>query len=510
MAGLLAEVEGRWGDDLAIEDGGRRWTFREVRARARAASRALIADGLASGDRIAIWAPNCAEWILLASGAQQIGVAIVPLNTRYKGQEAADIIRRSNARRLFTVRNFLGLDLAGMLAGQQIPELGETLFLDGGFEAWLERGRGIGEAELGARMAAVDPDTIADILYTSGTTGRPKGVMAGQGQTLQTCEAWCDATGMHAGDRYLIVNPFFHSFGYKAGWLACLLRGAIALPAAVFDPGAVLARIEAERVTVLPGPPTIYLSLLEHPDRARRDLSSLRLAVTGAASVPPVLIRRIRDELGFRHVLTAYGLTEACGTVTSTHPGDPPELIAVSCGAPIPGVELRVIDDRGRDVEQDQPGELLVRGFNVMKGYLDDPDATKQAIDAQGWLHTGDIVTRDAAGYIRITGRLKDMFISGGFNCYPAEIEAMIMEHPDIARVAIVGVPDERMGEVARAYVVLKDGAEMDQNDFIAWCRGRMANFKVPRSVGVLAELPTNASGKVLHHLLRESGAKHQ
>jgi acyl-CoA synthetase (AMP-forming)/AMP-acid ligase II len=504
MGGLLTQAARRWGEDPAIEDGGHRWTFGELRDQARAVSRALVADGLVSGDRIAIWAPNRAEWILLAAGAQQIGIAIVPLNTRYKGREAADIIRRSKAKRLFTVRTFLDMDLAGMLEGEPTPGLDEILFLDTGFDAWLKRGLGIDEAELGNRIEAACPDTIADILYTSGTTGRPKGVMAGQGQTLECSEAWCEATGVHRGDRYLIVNPFFHSFGYKAGWLACLLRGATALPVPVFEAGAVLARIESDRVTVLPGPPTIYQSLLEHPDRARTDLSSLRLAVTGAASVPPVLIRRIRDELGFRDVLTAYGLTEACGTVTSTHPGDSPELIAASCGVPIPGVEVRVIDNEGRDVEQGEPGELLVRGFNVMKGYLDDPDATEAAIDPEGWLHTGDIVTRDPQGYIRVTGRSKDMFICGGFNCYPAEIEAMIMEHPDVSRVAIVGVPDERMGEVARAYIVPNGGATIDQGAFIAWCRARMANFKVPRSIEVVAELPTNASGKVLHHQLRE------
>jgi acyl-CoA synthetase (AMP-forming)/AMP-acid ligase II len=233
----------------------------------------------------------------------------------------------------------------------------------------------------------------------------------------------------------------------------------------------------------------------------------LQLAVTGAASVPPMLIRRIRDELGFRDVLTAYGLTEACGTVTATHPGDPPELIAESCGVPIPGVEVRVTDDQGRDAAPGQPGELLVRGFNVMQGYLDDPAATREAIDTDGWLHTGDIVTRDPQGYIRITGRAKDLFICGGFNCYPAEIEAMIMEHPAVARVAIVGVPDERMGEVARAYIVPQDGATIDRDAFIVWCRERMANFKVPRSVELMAELPVNASGKVLHHQLRARGA---
>jgi len=321
---------------------------------------------------------------------------------------------------------------------------------------------------------------------------------------LKCCNAWCEATGLRKGDRYLIVNPFFHSFGYKAGWLACLLRGATILPVARFDAGEVLEMIESKAVSVLPGPPTLYQSLLDHPRQASRDLSTLRLAVTGAASVPPSLIHRIRNELGFHDVLTAYGLTEACGTVTSTHPGDPVELIAESCGVPIPGVDIRVVDATGQDVAVNTQGELLVRGFNVMRGYLDDPDATAQAIDPEGWLHTGDIVTCDALGYLRITGRSKDMFICGGFNCYPAEIESMIMEHPGVSRVAVVGLPDERMGEIAHAVVVPAQNTVLEAEALIAWCRARMANFKAPRSVELVAELPVNASGKVLHYVLRE------
>ncbi|HET8611763.1 MAG TPA: AMP-binding protein, partial [Sphingomonas sp.] len=323
-------------------------------------------------------------------------------------------------------------------------------------------------------------------------------------QTLRSFEVWGETVGLRAGDRYLIVNPFFHSFGYKAGWLACLLRGAIACPVAAFDAEEVMRRIEAERITVLPGPPTLFQSLLDAPDRARHDLSSLRLAVTGAASVPPVLIRRMREELGIPEVVTAYGLTEACGVVTITHAGDPPELIAESCGTPIPGVEVRLIDPSGDDVAQGEPGELLVRGFNVMKGYLDDPESTAKTIDADGWLHTGDIATQDARGYLRITDRAKDMFICGGFNCYPAEIEALIAEHPAVARVAVVGRPDVRMGEVAHAVVVPRPGAETDSEAFLRWCRATMANYKAPRSVEWVDALPLNASGKIQRFLLKE------
>lgn len=306
-----------------------------------------------------------------------------------------------------------------------------------------------------------------------------------------------------AGDHYLIVNPFFRTFGYKAGWVACLLRGATAFPVATFDADAVLRRVARDSITVLPGAPTIFQSLLDVPDRAARDISSLRLAVTGAASVPPLLIRRMRDDLGIDDVLTAYGLTESCGVGSATQTGDPAELVAESCGRPIPGVEVRLVDKAGDDVATGTAGELLVRGFNVMKGYLDDPVATAEAIDADGWLRTGDIAIRDARGYLRISDRAKDRFICGGFNCYPAEIEAHILHHPDVARVAVVGRADARLGEVAHAVVVARPGAVQDAPAFLAWCREAMANYKAPRSVEWVDALPVNAAGKVQRFLLR-------
>jgi len=500
MGALLDAAARRWPEQPAIRgEDGRQWSFAELREEARAVSRALIARGVAAGDRVAIWAPNRPEWIFAAAGAEQIGAVVAPLNTRFKGREAADVLARSGASILFTVRAFRDLDFAGMLAGEALPGLRETLFLEDGVPP-----EALSDETLDARIAATGPDSVADILYTSGTTGRPKGAMSSHAQNLRSFEVWSETVGLRAGDRYLIVNPFFHSFGYKAGWLACLLRGAVILPVAAFDAGEVMRRIEAERITVLPGPPTLFQSLLDAPDRSRHDLSSLRLAITGAASVPPVLIRRMRDELGIPEVVTAYGLTEACGVVTITRAGDPPELIAESCGAPIPGVEVRLVDPSGADVAEGEPGELLVHGFNVMKGYLDDPEATAKAIDAEGWLHTGDIATRDARGYLRITDRAKDMFICGGFNCYPAEIEALIAEYPAVARVAVVGRPDARMGEVAHAVIVPRPGADTDSEAFLRWCRATMANYKAPRSVEWVDTLPLNASGKVQRFLLRE------
>jgi acyl-CoA synthetase (AMP-forming)/AMP-acid ligase II len=324
------------------------------------------------------------------------------------------------------------------------------------------------------------------------------------GQTLRAYLDWCDWADLRPGDRYLIANPFFHIFGYKAGCLACLMRGATIFPLAVFDAGVVLDIVERERISVLPGPPTIYQSLLDAPGRARRDISSLRVGVTGAADIPVELIRRVREELPFERILTGYGLTEA-GTVTGCRPDDDFEHIATTVGVPWPGFEVRTLADAetGTDAASGEPGEVLVRGETVTRGYLDDPEATALAIDADGWLHTGDLGTLDADGYLRIVGRIKDMFIVGGFNAYPAEIENLLLRHPRIAQVAVIGVPDERLGEVGKAFVVLEPGSPVEPADIIRWARAEMANFKVPRVVEFLDALPVNATGKVVKDELR-------
>ncbi|MEB2286283.1 MAG: fatty acid--CoA ligase [Polyangiaceae bacterium UTPRO1] len=521
---LLVAAAERFGDRPAIEDGDVRLGFRDLAAAAERAARGFLAAGIAAGDRVGIWAPNISEWVVAALGLQSVGGVLVPLNTRMKGREVGYILAQSRARILCTVEEFLGNRYVDLLRDgcgaatatrpvADLPDLERIVLLRGGAagcQTWgdlLASADAVSAAAVAGRAGAVRPDDLADILFTSGTTGKPKGVMSTHAQNLRCFAAWSDIVGLRADDRYLIVNPYFHSFGYKAGWLACLLRGALNLPHPVFDVAQVLERIGRDRVSVLPGPPTLYQMILAHPERRRYDLSSLRLAVTGAAAIPVELIRRLRDELRLETIVTAYGLTEATGVVTMCRPEDDPETIATTSGRAIPDVEVRCVDPSGAEVPRGTPGEIVVRGYNVMRGYFDDPAATVEAIDAAGWLHTGDVGVMDARGYLRITDRLKDMFITGGFNCYPAEIESILLGCPGVGQVAVIGVPDERLGEVAMAFVVPQPGAAPTAATVIAWSRENMANYKAPRRVAIVDALPLNATGKVTKFVLREHPA---
>lgn len=509
---LVFEAAQRHAGRTAIEDGELRIDYAALPSRVLAVTRALMAQGVAAGDRVAIWAPNRHEWIRAALGAHCAGAVMVPINTRMKGAEAADVIGRSRARVLFIVGEFLGVDYPAMLEPLRPATLERVVVLAGGtppragdldWDAFLATGGSVAESAARARAEAVRPDDLSDLMFTSGTTGKPKGVMSAHGQCVRAFGEYARVIGLVPGDRYLIVNPFFHAFGYKAGWLTCLIAGATILPHPVFDAEAVFRRIEADRITVLPGPPTLYLSMLAHPKLAETDLGSLRIAVTGAATIPPVLIERMRRDLGFSVVTTAYGLTECGGLATICDPSDDAETVAGTSGRAIPGTEVRIIGADGHALPAGEAGEICLRGFHVMKGYFEDPGATAETIDANGWLHTGDVGMLDARGYLRITDRLKDMFIVGGFNCYPAEIEAALTQHPSIAQVAVIGVPDERMGEVGCACVVLKPGHELDGPGLIAWSREHMANYKVPRFVRFFGALPVNASNKVMKNELR-------
>ena len=504
---VLDRMARDFADHEALVTGDRIFTFAELRTEVRRAAAAIAGLGVAPGDRVAIWSPNTWHWVVACLAIHYAGAVLVPLNTRYTAAEATDILARTEAPLLIAMGRFLGADRVADLDRSALPALRHIVRVpvetgsdaeDGDWDEFMT-GPQAPLSEVDARAAAVCPEDVSDILFTSGTTGRSKGVLCSHRQSLSAPAAWAACGHVTSADRYLCINPFFHNFGYKAGILACLQTGATLIPMLTFDPEEAMRIVQDQRITVLPGPPTIYQTLLDHPARKDFDLSSLRFAVTGAATVPVVLIERMQSEFGFDIVLTAYGLTEASGFGTMCRADDDPVTVATTCGRPIADFELRIDapDEAGA-------GEVLLRGPNVMIGYLDDPQATAAAIDAQGWLHTGDIGTVDEAGNLRITDRLKDMYICGGFNVYPAEVEQVLARADGIADVAVIGVPDDRLGEVGRAFIVRRPGFAIDEETVVAYSRKHLANFKTPRSVVFTDALPRNAGGKVVKTTLRK------
>ncbi|AEF39396.1 FadD3 family acyl-CoA ligase [Hoyosella subflava] len=517
-AALLATAE-KHPDREAIVDGETRLTYRELLESVRRCAGFFIAQEIRPGDRIAVWSPNTHHWIVAALGALMAGATLVPINTRFTGGEALDILDRTRASALIVAGPFLGTDrlaqlreTAGDLA-RSLPKLHTIVRIpvdgpinaDPSAVAWDDiTDSGISPESIDERATTITPESLCDILFTSGTTGRSKGAMSSHAQSLGVAASWAEIGGVTYDDRYLIINPFFHSFGYKAGILVSLLTGAAMYPAATFDVERAFEHIEQERITVLPGAPTIYQMMLEHPQRGDHDLTSLRLAVTGAAIVPVTLVERMRSDLGFAVVLTAYGLTEAV-VATMCRPEDSAETIANTCGRAAAEFEVRVAHPDGAGCAPGEQGEVLLRGPNVMLGYLDDPDATRAAIDENGWLHTGDAGVLSAEGYLKITDRIKDMYVSGGFNVYPAEVEQCLARLPGVAESAVIGVPDERLGEVGRVYVRVEHGHSLIEDDIITHAKQHLANYKIPRQVQFVDALPRNPAGKVLKRELRES-----
>jgi acyl-CoA synthetase (AMP-forming)/AMP-acid ligase II len=479
LPALLRAAAEQYGEHPAYVEGGTTLSYAGLLARVETTAHAYVDLGVTTGDRVVLWGPNSIDWAVAALAVSYAGGVLVPVNSRYVGPEVADVVGRTSARVVVVHDGFLGRD--------QVQELA-----DSGVTEQVVRLQDLGtQSGSVAGPAPVSPEDVADILFTSGTTGKSKGAMSAHRQTIGVARAWAELGGVRQDDRYLVVNPFFHSFGYKIGIVVGLLTGCTLYPVATFDVDATMRLIESERITVFPGAPTLYQSILAAPGRAERDLSSLRLAVTGAAVVPVVLIERMRDELMIDQVVTAFGMTEAV-VVTMCREGDSAETVATTCGRAIPGMETRIAEN----------GELLVKGDYVMLGYLDDEAATAEAIDADGWLHTGDIGTLDEHGNLTITDRLKDMYISGGFNVYPAEVEQALMRMDGVQDVAVVGVPDERMGEVGKAFVV----GTVSPDDVITYAKEKLANFKVPRQVAIVDSLPRNLGGKVLKTELRKDG----
>jgi acyl-CoA synthetase (AMP-forming)/AMP-acid ligase II len=508
---LIKQSAEKYGDQQALVDGTLEWSFEELKNEIYKSANALINTGVKKGDRIGIWAPNTWEWVVAALGVHVAGGVLVPINTRFKGKEASYVLTKANVSILFTVTDFLETNYVNLLQGTQAEtKLNEIIILRGtvdkgatSFSEFLSRGADQTRKQTNERAESVDGDDLCHIMFTSGTTGAPKGAMLKHSAVVRGYNDWADIIGLQKGDRYLIVNPFFHSFGLNAGILACLMKGACILPHPVFDVQQVMERVPKDKITMLPGPPAIYQTILNHPDLKTFDMTTLRLAVTGAAAIPVEMIIQMREQLGFEKIVTGYGLTEGSGLATMCRHDDDPETIAKTSGRAMPGMQVKIVDEEGNELRKGEPGEIIVKGYNIMLGYLDDPNQTAEAITEDGWLQTGDIGVMDNDGNIAITDRKKDMYINGGFNVYPAEVEATMLHHQQIGQVSVVGTPDTRMGEIGFAFVVPAPGETPNEDQLLDWCKQEMANYKCPREIVFVKELPLNASGKVLKYELR-------
>ena len=512
IPGALARAAERWSDREALIDDTVRLSFREYREQSVRIARGLIAYGVRPGDRVVVWAPNSAEVALTAMAVASAGAILVPLNTRLTAQESAELIRRTRPGVVLAFTDFLGRDyLSSLRSSGVLDDLRAAVTLHGppapgtiSLDELLSHGDGTDDAEVYARERALTGNDVSEILFTSGTTGAPKGAMLRHGAGTRGYAEYGRSLGLRPGDRLLGLPPFFHCFGLKGVVLTSVLHGAAVRPVPVFEVHRIAEIIARERITVLQGAPVIFRALLDDPAIDRSCLLSLRVAAPGAMGSSAELYVRLRDELGVRHFAPGYGLTEATAVGTRCYWFDDFETVSTTSGHPVPGTELRIADEAGGGLEPGQDGEVLLRGYNVMKGYFEDPAATARAIDADGWLHTGDVGRLDEQGRLTITDRKKDMFLVGGFNTYPAEIELVLGAHPAVAEASVIGVSDERLGEVGMAFIIPRHGTSLTAAEMTSWARERMANYKVPRHWRFVSELPRNASGKVRKFVLRD------
>ena len=504
-------------DRVAVGTAANRLTYGELEQASREVAATLLQWNVARGDRIAIWGINSAEWIIAALAIQAVGAVLVPIGTRLRGRETRGILEGSGAEIIFCDRRFGDYDYVAALQALDGLALRHIVVLDQdqpdegvltGFAQVRASRAGSDKSALDSRIAQGEGDDLADIIFTSGTTGQPKGVPMTCAQSLAACRAQQeDISNFTADDVIAVSFPFAHNAGYRAGWQVALLHGVRTVPVSVFDPGELLRLIESERVTYLPTVVAVAQGLIAHPDRDKCDLSSLRLVATGGTTIPVKLVEDLLAHLNPGTVVqSGYGLTETAGSVTATRPEDAPEVIATTSGRPLRSLQVRIVGPDGQDVPDGETGEIAVRGPQVLKGYYNNPEATKTAFTQDGFLLTGDAGAFDAAGNLHITDRIKDMYLVGGFNCYPAEIEHVLRQLPGVDQVAVIGVDDERLGQVGKAFIVRSAGSTISAEEIIAWCRNEMANYKVPRSVQFLDALPLNATGKVAKTDLRAMG----
>ena len=511
-ADLERTVE-RFGDReaLVVRSQGVRWTYGELDERVGALARALLAEGYSVGDRVGIWAPNCSEWVLVQYATAKVGVILVNINPAYRTSELQYVLAQSGCRGLFLAPEFRGADYVAMLAEvrPEVPALERTyVFGTAGWDELLTRADEVPVDQLRRRSASLRPDDPINIQYTSGTTGFPKGATLSHRNIVNNAYFVAEGCRYTEQDRVCVPVPFYHCFGMVMGNLGCTTHGAaIVVPAAAFDPEATLAAVAEERCTSLYGVPTMFIAMLGYPGFDRYDLSSLRTGIMAGSPCPAEVMKQCIERMHMDEVTICYGMTETSPVSTQSATDDPIDKRVGTVGRVHPHVEIKVIDPHtGETVPRGTTGELCTRGYSVMLGYWDDPQRTAEAVDGDGFMHTGDLGVMDGEGYVNIVGRSKDMVIRGGENISPREVEEFLYAHPDIEDVQVVGVPDERYGEELAAFVRTRGGASVDAEQVRAFCSGRIAHYKIPRYVVVVDEFPMTVTGKIQKYKLRDLG----
>jgi fatty-acyl-CoA synthase len=529
VGGLLDHIAERYPDNEALVyvERGLRYSYRQFNERCRAVAKGLLRMGVKKGDHLSIWAYNVPEWVVLQFATAKIGAVLVTVNTSYKSAELEYILKQSDSSTLFLVQGFKDTDYVSTLA-EVVPELASTepcklqsaklpflknvVFLGKGggagmidFDRMVELGQDVSDAELALAESGLSVHDVINMQYTSGTTGFPKGVMlthhnvVNNGFNIGECMRFTDK------DRLCIPVPFFHCFGCVLGVMACVTHGTTMVPVEIFDPLKVLQAIEQERCTAVHGVPTMFIAELEHPQFASFDLTSLRTGIMAGSNCPIEVMRRVIRDMHASEITIAYGQTESSPVITQTRTDDPLELKVSTVGKVLPHVELKIVDiESGAELPPGKQGELCTRGYLVMKGYYKMPEETARAIDADGWLHTGDLAVMDENGYCKITGRIKNMIIRGGENIYPREIEEFLYTNDKISDVQVYGVPDRKYGEQVMAALILKSGVTMTEEEVREFCKGKIANYKIPKYVRFVDSYPMTASGKIQKFKLRE------
>ncbi|GAA4674019.1 AMP-binding protein [Nocardioides nanhaiensis] len=493
---------------------GRRWTWAELDRDVDALARGLLAAGLEQGDRVGIWAPNCAEWTITQYATAKIGVVLVNINPAYRTHELAYAVNQSGLRMVLAASSFKTSDYAAMLAevAGDCPALERTVFVDtDDWAALVAAGERLPSDAVAHRMALLQPGDPINIQYTSGTTGYPKGATLSHRNILNNGYLTTELIGFTEHDRLCIPVPFYHCFGMVMANLGCTTHGAtMVIPGPGFDPATTLRAVAEERCTALYGVPTMFIAMQHHPEFGQHDLSTLRTGIMAGSICPVEVMKRCVEEMGMSEVSIAYGMTETSPVSCQTRADDDLERRTATIGRVHPHVEIKVVDPvTGATLPRGETGEFCTRGYSVMLGYWDDEAKTAEAVDAEGWMHTGDLAVMREDGYCNIVGRIKDMVIRGGENIYPREIEEFLYTHPDVEDVQVIGVPDEKYGEELCAWVKMRDGAEpLDAAGVRAFAEGRLAHYKIPRYVLVVEEFPMTVTGKIRKVQMREETAE--